>query len=151
LDIIRKREALDGDITSVVHNILQKVGSSAYYTEVIALHPKMSPQNSANVVIIHFQSTYHKRYASAEIQKFWAKEKYTGVCLRDLFLAKDVLTSRDLTSKGFELKKRGVITKFRVENIKETPTIYVAKRGEAYVKVSDIQLNEMLQESMETA
>jgi len=33
LDIIAKREKWQGDITSVVHNILHKVGSAPYYTE----------------------------------------------------------------------------------------------------------------------
>jgi len=40
---IRKKEKLDGDITTVIHNILLKVGSSPYYTDVIAIHPKNSP------------------------------------------------------------------------------------------------------------
>jgi len=86
LDVIRKREAINGDVTSVVHNILHKVGSSAYYTDVIAIHPKLTPRNSANSAIVYFQSTYHKRYASDEIRKFLAKERYAGVGLRDLFL-----------------------------------------------------------------
>jgi len=43
LDVIAKREKWEGDITSVVHNVLLKVGSAPYYTDVIAVHPKISP------------------------------------------------------------------------------------------------------------
>jgi len=79
---IRKRENLSGgDITLVVHNVLHKVGSSAYYTDVIAIHPKNSLQNSAKNVIVYFQSMYHKNFAAAEIRRYLAK----GTGVRDLF------------------------------------------------------------------
>jgi len=43
LDVIAKREKWQKDITAVVHNILHKVGSAPYYTDVIAVHPRNSP------------------------------------------------------------------------------------------------------------
>jgi len=117
---IRKRENLSGgDITSVVHNILHKVGSSDYYTDVIAIHPKNSPRNSAENVIVYFQSTYHKIFAVAEIRRSLAKEGIKGTGVRDLFLPQVMVMSRDLTAKGFELKKRGLVHKFRIDNILE--------------------------------
>jgi len=60
LDVIAKRKKMQGDITSVVHNILHKVGSAPYYTDVIAVHPKTLPGSSAKNAIIYFQSVYHK-------------------------------------------------------------------------------------------
>jgi len=68
LDIIRKCEKMERDISSVVHNILLKVGSAPYYTDVIAIHPKFSPRNTATSAIIYFQSTYHKNHAAAQIR-----------------------------------------------------------------------------------
>jgi len=150
LDVIRKRKAVNDDVTSVVHNVLHKVGSSSYYTDVIAIHPKSTLRNSADSAIGYFQSTYHKRYTAAEICKFLVKEKYAGVGVRDLFLERNISTSRDLTLEGFKLKKQGVITKFWIENVSEVSMFYTVKRGEgSYVKVSDIQLKELLQENSE--
>jgi len=68
LDVIAKREKMQGDITSVVHNILHKVGSAPYYTDVIAVDPKNTPRSSAKNAIIYFQSVYHKNHAAAQIR-----------------------------------------------------------------------------------
>jgi len=144
LDVIAKREKMQGDITSVVHNILHKVGSAPYYTDVIAVHPKTSPRSSAKNAIIYFQSVYHKNHAAAQIRLMLFREKYVKIGIRDLFNPADVPRSKDLTAKGFELKKRDVISKFRVSNLEDTPVMLVAKRGGAYEKVTDVQVEEML-------
>jgi len=144
LDVIAKREKMQGDITSVVHNILHKVGSAPYYTDVIAVHPKTTPRSSAKNAIIYFQSVYHKNHAAAQIRLMLFREKYVKIGIRDLFNPADVPRSKDLTAKGFELKKRDVISKFRVSNLEDTPVMLVAKRGGAYEKVTDVQVEEML-------
>jgi len=147
LDVIAKREKWQGDITTVVHNILLEVGSAPYYTDVIAVHPRNSPRNSAKNAIIYFQSLYHKNHAAAEIRRMLFRKKYVKIGIRDLFNPADVPRSKDLTAKGFELKKRDVISKFRVSNLEETPVMLVAKRGGAYEKVTDVQVEEMLRRS----
>jgi len=147
LDVIAKREKWQGDITAVVHNILLKIGSAPYYTDVIAVHPRHSPRNSARNAIIYFQSVYHKNLAAAEIRGMLAREKYVKTGIRDLFNPADVPRSKDLTAKGFELKRRDVISKFRVSNLDESPVMLIAKRGGAYEKVTDVQVEEMLRRS----
>jgi len=147
-NICKKENINGGDITSVVHNVLHKVGSSAYYTDIIAIHPKNSPRTSAENVIIYFQSTYHKNFAAAEIQRYLAKEGIKGTGVRDLFLPEFMVASRELTTKGFDLKKRGLINKFCIDNISESPTMFVAAKGGMYLKVSDIQVTEMLQQDV---
>jgi len=147
LDVIAKREKWQGDITAVVHNILLKIGSAPYYTDVIAVHPRNSPRNSAKNAIIYFQSVYHKNLAAAEIRGMLFREKYVKTGIRDLFNPADVPRSKDLTAKGFELKRRDVISKFRVSNLDESPVMLVAKRGGAYEKVTDVQVEEMLRRS----
>jgi len=108
LDVIRRREKEgDIDVTSVVHNILHKVGSTLYYTDIIAIHPKSSPQSAANNAIIYFQSTYHKNHAATQIRMMLHQEKYVKIGIRDLFNPVDIPTSKALTAKGFELKSRG--------------------------------------------
>jgi len=149
LDVIAKREKWQGDITAVVHNILLKIGSAPYYTDVIAVHPRHSPRNSARNAIIYFQSVYHKNLAAAEIRGMLAREKYVKTGIRDLFNPADVPRSKDFTAKGFELKRRDVISKFRVSNLDESPVMLIAKRGGAYEKVTDVQVEEMLRRSMQ--
>jgi len=144
LDVIAKREKWQGDITTVVHNILLKVGSAPYYTDVIAVHPRNSPRNSAKNAIIYFQSVYHKNYAAARIRMMLCGEKYVKIGIRDLFEPADVPRSKDLTAKGFELRKRDVISKFRISNLEGSPVMLIAKRGGAYEKVNDVQVEEML-------
>jgi len=147
LDVIAKREKMQGDITSVVHNILLKIGSAPYYTDVIAVHPKNSPRSSAKNAIVYFQSVYHKNLAAAEIRMMLFREKYVKIGIRDLFSPADVQRSKDLTAKGFELKRRDVISKFRISNLEDTPTMLIVKRGGAYEKVTDVQVEEMLRRS----
>jgi len=147
LDVIAKREKIQGDITSVVHNILLKVGSAPYYTDIIAVHPRTTPRNAAKNAIIYFQSEYHKNFAAAEIRKMLFREKYVKIGIRDLFSPADVPRSKDLTAKGFELKRRDVISKFRISNLEEIPVMLIAKRGAAYEKVTDVQVEEMLRRS----
>jgi len=132
LDVIRKREKEgDVDVTSVVHNILHKVGSAPYYTDIIAIHLKSSPRSAANSAIIYFQSTYHKNHAAAQIRMMLHQEKYIKIGIHDLFNPVDILTSKALTAKGFELKRRDVISKFRISNLEDMPTMFIAKRGGA--------------------
>jgi len=68
--------------------------------------------------------------------------------VRDLFLPEVLETSRRLTAKGFELKKSGLVGKFRVDNILEQPVMFVAKRGGRYERVSDMQINVMLKQDV---
>ncbi|MBM3937137.1 MAG: hypothetical protein FJ333_00580 [Sphingomonadales bacterium] len=146
---IRKKEKLDGDVTTVIHNILLKVGSSPYYIDVVAIHPKNSPRSSADCAIVYFQSTYHKNFAAAEIRHYLAKERIAGTGLRNLFLPGAAMeTSKMLTAKGFELKKRGVIQKFRVDNWAETPTMFILRKDRPFVRVSAQQIDDMLQEGV---
>jgi len=148
LDVIRRREK-EGDVnvTSVVHNILHKVGSAPYYTDIIAIHPKSSPRSAANNAIIYFQSTYHKNHAAAQIRMMLHREKYVEIGIRDLFNPVDIPMSKALTAKSFEQKRRDVISKFRISNLEDTPTMFIAKRGGVYVKVTDVQVEEMLRRS----
>jgi len=147
LDVLGKHKKMEGNVSLVVHNILHKVGSAPYYTDVITIHPKSSPQNSANSAIIYFQSTYHKNHAAAQIRMMLSREKYVKIGIRDLFNPADIPTSKALTAKGFKLKKRNVISKFHISNLADIPTLFIARRGEACVKVSDVHVEEMLRRS----
>jgi len=74
-------------------------------------------------------------------------EKYVKIGIRDLFNPVDIPTSKALTAKDFELKRRDVITKFCISNLEDIPTMFIAKRGGAYGKVTDVQVEEMLRRS----
>jgi len=125
------------------------MGSSPYYTDVIAIHPKNSPGSSADCAIVYFQSTYHKNFAAAEIRRYLVKERIAGTGLRDLFLPRAAMeTSKMLTTKGFDLKKRGVIQKFCVDNWAETPIIFVSRKDRPFVRVSMQQIDDMLREDV---
>jgi len=138
---------MEGDVTSVVHNILHKVGSAPYYTDIIAIHHMSSPRSSANSAIIYFQSVYHKNHTAAQIRMMLFREKVGNIGIRDLFISANIPASKALAAKGFELKKRDVISKFCISNLADTPTMFMGKRGEAYMKVTDIQVEEMLRRS----
>jgi len=114
---------LDVIVTSVVH----KVGSAPYYTDNIAIHPKSSPRSGANSAIIYFQSTYHKNHAAAQIRMMLHLEKYVKIGIHDLFNPVDILMSKVLTAKDFELKRWDVIAKFRISNLEDTPTKFLTR------------------------
>jgi len=75
------------------------------------------------------------------------QEKYVKIGICDLFNPVDIPTSKALTAKDFKLKSRDVNAKFRISNLEDTPTMFIAKRGGAYVKVTDVQVEEMLRRS----
>jgi len=58
------------------------------------------------------------------------------------------VTSRELTVKGFELKKRGLVHKFPVNNNSEQPMMFISVKGGMFMKVIDTQIVEMLQQDV---
>jgi len=54
--------------------------------------------------------------------------------------------SKSLKAKGFELKRRGLVQKFCVDNWAETPIMLVVKKDRPFLKVSEQQISDMLQE-----
>jgi len=129
------RERLDSsydDPCDVVHTVLHKVGSAAFYTKIVPILPHTKIRNDSDQAIIYFSSVYHRKYASAELRRFFAREKIASVGLRDLFEKKDVELAKKMTRLGFQMRQEGTICRFRVSNIRGAPVFFSAGQDRKY-------------------
>jgi len=120
------------DPCDVVHTILHRVGSSAYYTKIVPVLPASKNRKDTDQAIIYFSSVYHRKYAAAELRRHFAKERMTNVSIRDLFERTDVELAKKMTRLGFQMKLEKTICRFRVANIRGVPVFLCAGQDRKY-------------------
>jgi len=131
----RLREVLDSsseDPCDVVHTALHRVGSASFYTKIVPVFPSSKLRKDVDQVIVYFSSVYHRKYASAELRRFFAREKILRVSLRDLFEKSDIDLAKRMTKLGFQLKQEAKICRFRVSNFRGVPTLFLAGQDRKY-------------------
>jgi len=131
----RLREVLDSsseDPCDVVHTALHRVGSAAFYTKIVPVFSSTKLRKDVDQVIVYFSSVYHRKYASAELRRFFAREKILRVSLRDLFEKSDIDLAKRMTKLGFQLKQEAKICRFRVSNFRGVPTLFLAGQDRKY-------------------
>jgi len=120
------------DPCDVVHTILHRIGSSAYYTKIVPVLPASKIRKDTDQAIIYFSSVYHRKYAAAELRRHFAKERMTSVSIRDLFEKTDVDLAKKMTRLGFQMKMERTICRFRVANICGVPVLLCAGQDQKY-------------------
>jgi len=120
------------DPCDVVHTILHRIGSSAYYTKIVPVLPASKIRKDTDQAIIYFSSVYHRKYAAAELRRHFAKERMTNVSIRDLFERTDVELAKKMTRLGFQMKLERTICRFRVANIRGAPVFLCAGQDRKY-------------------
>jgi len=120
------------DPCDVVHTILHRIGSSAYYTKIVPVLPASKIRKDTDQAIIYFTSVYHRKYAAAELRRHFAKERMTSVSVRDLFEKTDVELAKRMTRLGFQMKLERTICRFRVANIRGVPVLLCAGQDRKY-------------------
>jgi len=129
------RERLDlspEDPCDVVHTTLHSVGSASFYTKIVPVFTSTKLRKDVDQVIVYFSSVYHRKYASAELRRLFAREKISKVSLRDLFEKRDVELAKKMTRVGFQLKQEAKICRFRVSNISGVPVLFCAGQDRKY-------------------
>jgi len=132
------------DPCDVVHTILHRVGSSAYYTKIVPVLPASKIRKDTDQTIIYFTSVYHRRYAAAELRRYFAKERMTSVSVRDLFEKIDVELAKKMTRLGFQMKLERTICRFRVANIRGAPVLLCAGQDRKYSEMDKRSLQARL-------
>jgi len=143
----RLRESLvspPDDPCDVVHTILHRIGSAAYYTKIVPILPSSKIRKDTDQAIVYFSSIYHRKYAAAELRRHFAREKLTKVSIRDLFERRDVELAKRMTRLGFQLKQDGTICRFRVSNIRGTPSFLCAGQDRKYSEMDQRTLQAKL-------
>jgi len=110
------------DPCDVVHTKLHRFGSATYYMKIVPILPSSKIRKDTDKAIVYFSSIYHQKYAAAELRKHFAREKLMKVSVRDLFERRDVELTKRMMRLGFQLKQDGTICRFRVANIRGTPS-----------------------------
>jgi hypothetical protein len=86
----------------------------------------------ARAVIIHMQSSFHKRAAMVILRRELASQRLPGTTVRDCFPTSVMETVKKLNRIGMGLKKAGKITKFQVINRKGKPILQTGTRNQNY-------------------
>jgi len=132
------------DPCDVVHTILHRIGSSAYYTKIVPVLPASKIRKDTDQAIIYFTSVYHRKYAAAELRRHFAKEKMTSVSVRDLFEKIDVELAKRMTRLGFQMKLERTICRFRVANVRGVPVLLCAGQDRKYSEMDKRSLQARL-------
>jgi len=132
------------DPCDVVHTILHRIGSSAYYTKIVPVLPASKIRKDTDQAIIYFTSVYHRKYAAAELRRHFAKERMTSVSVRDLFEKTDVELAKRMTRLGFQMKLERTICRFRVANIRGVPVLLCAGQDRKYSEMDKRSLQARL-------
>jgi len=132
------------DPCDVVHTILHRIGSSAYYTKIVPVLPASKTRKDTDQAIIYFSSVYHRKYAAAELRRHFAKERMTSVSIRDLFQRTDVELAKKMTRLGFQMKLERTICRFRVANIRGVPVLLCAGQDRKYSEMDKRSLQAKL-------
>jgi len=132
------------DPCDVVHTILHRIGSSAYYTKIVPVLPASKIRKDTDQAIIYFSSVYHRKYAAAELRRHFAKERMTSVSIRDLFEKIDVELAKKMTRLGFQMKMERTICRFRVANIRGVPVLLCAGQDRKYSEMDKRSLQAKL-------
>jgi len=132
------------DPCDVVHTILHRIGSSAYYTKIVPVLPASKIRKDTDQAIIYFSSVYHRKYAAAELRRHFAKERMTSVSIRDLFEKTDVELAKKMTRLGFQMKMERTICRFRVANIRGVPVLLCAGQDRKYSEMDKRSLQARL-------
>jgi len=132
------------DPCDVVHTILHRIGSSAYYTKIVPVLPASKIRKDTDQAIIYFTSVYHRKYAAAELRRHFAKERMTSVAIRDLFEKVDVELAKKMTRLGFQMKLERTICRFRVANIRGVPILLCAGQDRKYSEMNQKTLQAKL-------
>jgi len=132
------------DPCDVVHTILHRIGSSAYYTKIVPVLPASKIRKDTDQAIIYFTSVYHRKYAAAELRRHFAKERMTSVSVRDLFEKIDVELAKRMTRLGFQMKLERTICRFRVANIRGVPVLLCAGQDRKYSEMDKRSLQARL-------
>jgi len=132
------------DPCDVVHTILHRIGSSAYYTKIVPVLPASKIRKDTDQAVIYFSSVYHRKYAAAELRRHFAKEKMTSVSIRDLFEKIDVELAKKMTRLGFQMKMERTICRFRVANIRGVPVLLCAGQDRKYSEMDKRSLQAKL-------
>jgi len=132
------------DPCDVVHTILHRVGSSAYYKKIVPVLPASKLRKDTDQAIIYFTSVYHRKYAAAELRRFFAKERMTSVSVRDLFEKIDVELAKKMTRLGFQMRLERTICRFRVANMRGVPVLLTAGPDRKYSEMDKRSLQAKL-------
>jgi len=132
------------DPCDVVHTILHRVGSSAYYTKIVPVLPASKIRKETDQAIIYFTSVYHRKYAAAELRRFFARERMTSVSVRDLFEKSDVELAKKMTRLGFQMRLERTICRFRVSNLRGVPVLLCAGQDRKYSEMDKRSLQAKL-------
>jgi len=132
------------DPCDVVHTILHRVGSSAYYKKIVPVLPASKIRKDTDQAIIYFTSVYHRKYAAAELRRYFAKERMTSVSVRDLFEKTDVELAKKMTRLGFQMRLERTICRFRVSNLRGVPVLLCAGQDRKYSEMDKRSLQAKL-------
>ncbi len=116
----------------VVSRLLRDMGLYAGMDSIVLADNAAKSRLEARAVIIHMQSSFHKRAAMVILRRELASQRLPGTTVRDCFPTSVMETVKKLNRIGMGLKKAGKITKFQVINRKGKPILQTGTRNQNY-------------------
>jgi hypothetical protein len=116
----------------VVSRLLRDMGLYAGMDSIVLADNAAKSRIEARAVIIHMQSSFHKRAAMVILRRELASQRLPGTTLRDCFPTSVMESVKSLNRIGMRLKRAGKITKFQVINRKGKLILQTGIRNQNY-------------------
>ncbi len=116
----------------VISRLMRDMGIYAGMDSIVLADNAAKSRLEVRAVIIHMQSSFHKRAAMAILRRELASQRLPGTAVRDCFPTSVMTKVKTLNRLGMRLKSAGKITKFQVINRKGLPILQTGVRNQNY-------------------
>ncbi len=116
----------------VVSRLLNDMGIYAGMNSIVLADNAAKTRLDTRAVIIHMQSSFHKRAAMAILRRELARQRLTGTAVRDCFPTSTMTKVKRYMRLGMQLKAAGIIAKFQVINRKGQPILQTGAKNQNY-------------------
>jgi hypothetical protein len=116
----------------VVSRLLNDMGIYAGMNSIVLADNAAKTRLDTRAVIIHMQSSFHKRAAMAILRRELARQRLPGTAVRDCFPTSTMTTVKRYMRLGMRLKTAGSISKFQVINRRGQPILQTGVKNQNF-------------------
>jgi hypothetical protein len=116
----------------VISRLLNDMGIYAGMNSIVLADNAAKSRLDTRAVIIHMQSSFHKRAAMAILRRELARQRLPGTAVRDCFPTSTMTKVKSYMRLGMQLKTAGKIARFQVVNRKGQPILQTAAKNQNY-------------------
>ena len=125
------------DPVEAVRDLLMEAEQWWFHDRIVLPLGRNKTRKDAVSAIVYFRSIQQRKAAVVAIKRVLGRYKMIGVGLRDLFPAEAMAEVGYLHRAGLAMREAGLVTRFRVVNIRDKPVLQANKDGGSYRNIQE--------------